>query len=197
MNYEIFSQRLKDARSKKQLTQRQLADKIGVSATTLTNYETNKSKVPGADVLVSLSKALDVSIDWLLGNEIASEKASNKSPNVINREDIQQALNVLFSAFADKISLIDYTVERNELVNGYPNFYEEKLKAILVDEANIQKYFDNYVKLSSVSIDKAVLQSVFDAIFPKGRFITFAHSFEYYESPFEDEESPLGDNLPF
>ena len=55
----------------------------------------------------------------------------------------------------------------------------------------MQKYFDNYVKLSSVSIDKAVLQSVFDAIFPKGKFDNFSHSFEYYESPFENENSPF------
>lgn len=189
MNYDIFSQRLKDARSKKQLTQRQLAEKIGVSATTVTNYETNKSKVPGADVLVSLSETLEVSIDWLLGNEITAEKASNKSPNVINREDIQQALNVLFSAFGDKITFCDVDITKYtfDSSTGYPESYTESAKAIVIDEKHIQKYFDNYVKLSNIDVDKNILQNVYDAIFPKGEFDTGSNSFEYYESPSENE----------
>ena len=183
MNYDVFSQRLKDARNKKQLTQKQLANKIGVSATTLTNYETNKSKVPGADVLISLSEVLDVSIDWLLGNDKSNIESTKTDVNNISGNDIKNALNVIFTAFGDKIRFFDIDLERSyEDLSGYPQSYNEPVKAIVIDEKNIQKYLDNYVKLLSVNIDKSVLNNVFDAIFPKGEFNTFIHQFLFYEN---------------
>lgn len=188
MNYEIFSRRLKEARNNKNMTQRQLADKIGVSATTLTNYETNKSKVPGADTLVLLAEALDVSIDWLLGNDKSNIESTKIDVNNISGNDIKNALNIIFTAFGDKIRFFDINLERScEDLSGYPQLYNELVKAIVIDEENIQKYLDNYVKLLSVNIDKSVLNNVFDAIFPKGEFNTLIHQFLFYESENENE----------
>ncbi len=181
MNYEIFSQRLKEARNNKNMTQRQLADKIGVSATTLTNYETNKSKVPGADTLVLLAEALDVSIDWLLGNEKKSQENNRKTLNNITREDIKEAVNILFTAFEFKLSFEDCQIVSRGVINDDPVFRTVNRKAIVIDEDHFQTYLENYQKLLSVDIDRTVLNTVFDAIFPKGQYDSISQSFEYYD----------------
>lgn len=63
---EDFGRRLADLRKQRGLTQRQLADKIGVSYRMIAYYEA-ESKHPPAHLLLPLAKALNVSADELLG----------------------------------------------------------------------------------------------------------------------------------
>lgn len=69
-----FASNLKTARKKQKLTQKALADKIGVSERTLINWEKCKptqkgrSSIPdGVEILIRLSEVLDCDIDYLLG----------------------------------------------------------------------------------------------------------------------------------
>lgn len=61
-----FGQRLKNLRLSKMKTQQDLASSIGVSVVAVRNWE-HGSKKPSMDALISLGKALDTSIDTLLG----------------------------------------------------------------------------------------------------------------------------------
>lgn len=61
-----FSKHLKILRLEKQFTQKQLGELSGTSERTIQDYEAGKRK-PGLDVLIALSGALDVSIDYLVG----------------------------------------------------------------------------------------------------------------------------------
>ena len=66
-------------RRKNKLSQEQLAEKIGVTRQTISNWELNETS-PNPEQLKILSKALKVSIDELLDNDISSvlvEKVSN------------------------------------------------------------------------------------------------------------------------
>lgn len=60
--------RIKSARQKKNLTQAQLAAALNVGRTTVTMWETS-SQSPDKDALVRLSQLLNVSVDYLLGND--------------------------------------------------------------------------------------------------------------------------------
>lgn len=60
--------RIKEIREEKGISQRQLAEIVGVSAVTVLNWE-NGIFEPGASDLIKLSGALGVSIDHLLGND--------------------------------------------------------------------------------------------------------------------------------
>ena len=70
----MFSQNLQKIRSEKNLSQEQLADKIGVSRQTISAWESGKAS-PELDKITTISKLFSVSIDELVG-EIKTE-ASN------------------------------------------------------------------------------------------------------------------------
>ena len=60
--------KIKELRIERGLSQKQLADKIGVAANTVSQYESGKSKT-SIDVLANLAVELDTTTDFLLGLE--------------------------------------------------------------------------------------------------------------------------------
>lgn len=61
-----------ELRTKKGLTQIELAKKIGVKSNTISNYEGGK-RVPNAVMLKKISQALDCSVDDLLKENLKEE----------------------------------------------------------------------------------------------------------------------------
>ncbi|WP_421038406.1 helix-turn-helix domain-containing protein [Streptococcus hyointestinalis] len=61
-----FSDRLKNLRKKNQLTQQELADKVGTNRVNITKWETGRTE-PTLENIVKLSKILDTTTDDLLG----------------------------------------------------------------------------------------------------------------------------------
>jgi len=61
-----FSDRLKELRKEKNLTLRDLANKIGTTKSTLSRYETNDG-MPKQDILEDLADYFEVTTDYLLG----------------------------------------------------------------------------------------------------------------------------------
>lgn len=62
----MMYQRLRDLREDHDLSQRQLAQIIGMSQTGYSKYETGENDIP-TSILIKLSRLYDVSIDYLLG----------------------------------------------------------------------------------------------------------------------------------
>ena len=62
-----LAERIKQARQLKNFSQKQLASYIGVSGSAISQYESNSyfHSEPSIKKLISISKALDVSIEWL------------------------------------------------------------------------------------------------------------------------------------
>ena len=60
--------RIRDLRNDKDLTQKEVADMLGMSQTGYSKYETGENDIP-THVLIALSKFYNVSIDYLLGVE--------------------------------------------------------------------------------------------------------------------------------
>lgn len=65
---EKFAERLKDLRTEKGLTQRQLAKATGLSQTAIAQWE-NKLRQPGAGVIIILARYFEISADYLLDLE--------------------------------------------------------------------------------------------------------------------------------
>lgn len=64
----IFSERLKELRLEKDLSQKEVADLVHVNRVTYTNWERGKRE-PSFENLVKLADLLDVSLDSLFGRE--------------------------------------------------------------------------------------------------------------------------------
>lgn len=62
----VFAERLRRVRVSRNLTQRELGEKVGLSQQAIPQIETGSNK-PSIDTLLKLSKALEVSADYLLG----------------------------------------------------------------------------------------------------------------------------------
>lgn len=59
-------ERLRQVRRERQLTQDELAERLGFGQSQMNKYENGKSD-PTAEVVVRLAKELNVTTDWLLG----------------------------------------------------------------------------------------------------------------------------------
>jgi transcriptional regulator with XRE-family HTH domain len=61
-----YQERIKDLREDADLTQQQIADRLGVAQSTYSQYELGKRPMP-IDYLIALCKFYKVSADYLLG----------------------------------------------------------------------------------------------------------------------------------
>lgn len=74
LELQIFSDRIKQLRNELNLTQRDFAEKIGVTAAALSAYENNQ-KNPSIAVAKKIAESFHVSIDWLCG--LSDDKGIN------------------------------------------------------------------------------------------------------------------------
>ena len=65
---KIFGARLREVRKIKKLTQKELAEQIGIKQNSYSDWETGKNE-PSIENLVKLADLFDVSLDWLFGRE--------------------------------------------------------------------------------------------------------------------------------
>ncbi len=77
-----FSERLRYCRKSHNLTQRELAQKLGVASSAIGMYEQGRRE-PGSDMLLKICSVLDTTTDYLLGLDNGRpEKASNEQRDV-------------------------------------------------------------------------------------------------------------------
>ncbi len=67
-NIHIFTERLKELRNEKELSQDELAKQTGLSRSAISAWESG-TRVPAATAVVVLAKFFGVSSDYLLGLE--------------------------------------------------------------------------------------------------------------------------------
>ncbi len=63
-----FSERLRDLRLEKELSQNQLAKNLGLTHTAINLWESNK-RVPNLEALIIIAQYFNVTIDYLAGLE--------------------------------------------------------------------------------------------------------------------------------
>lgn len=83
---------LKEMRKEKGLTARELGEKVGVSESAISQYE-NGVKKPSYKTLLALAAALDVSVDYLSGNDSGTDGAQIRRVIFENEEQ-----RILFDA---------------------------------------------------------------------------------------------------
>ncbi len=96
MNTMEFGKILRTLRERSKMTQKQLADCLGVSIATISLYELQE-RMPSVDILINVSDYFHVSVDYLLGfDEIERADLSG-----LNDEDIE-AVNGLIEVLRNK-----------------------------------------------------------------------------------------------
>lgn len=87
--------KLKNLRKQKRLTQKQVADRIGLAISAVSSYEAG-TRYPSYDVLIKLARIYHVSTDYLLG---MTDKKELDISGLNNEEEevISQLVNILKS----------------------------------------------------------------------------------------------------
>lgn len=74
---DIVKKRLRTIRENLKLNQSQFADKLGISQAAISQFEDGK-RVPSIDTLDKIAKALGISVQSLLSDELATENEKAK-----------------------------------------------------------------------------------------------------------------------
>ncbi len=97
MKYEIGS-RIRMYRKERGLTQEQLADKINVTKSRVSNWEQGINR-PDADILTDICRVLNVSPSDLLNVHLSSDDLTARERKVIqayrNKTTVQNAVDIL------------------------------------------------------------------------------------------------------
>ncbi|MCR3955801.1 MAG: helix-turn-helix domain-containing protein [Gudongella sp.] len=88
-----FGSRLKKARKKTGITQKDLSSRLGIAQSTIANYE-NNTRFPGETILREISDYLNTSIDYLMGMEETADKQV-KATVELTQEHRDQFINKL------------------------------------------------------------------------------------------------------
>lgn len=102
---------LKKCRKEKGLTQKQLAELIGVVASTVTKYENNQLE-PNINTLMKISEALDVSMAELIGKE--KESFTNFLSMLLS--DVKDALE---ETHENEVKYRDFLRDYNDLLEKF------------------------------------------------------------------------------
>jgi len=87
----MFSEKIKELRKKHNLTQTELSEKINVAFQTVGAWESGRNE-PNYDMLNTLAKLFDVTVDYLTGKNTKDIEDTNLK-NIINELENDKELN--------------------------------------------------------------------------------------------------------
>ena len=102
LRFPLFQMRLRELQGT--MTQKQFADKLGMSRQTVGFYLAGK-RLPDALGVVNIAEKMDVSADWLLGTSISSKTQTV----IINKKDAMQKILIADEALKELLKIVDKT----------------------------------------------------------------------------------------
>lgn len=132
---KVFAERLKEARTKSNVSQSELSKITGISPATLSTYENVENpKSPPIDKATVIAKALNVSLDWLCDFEDTEEP---------DKLTVQSVLNAIITLSMLENSRVEI---RRERTNANPEDDEMWANIELFDNG-LHKFVDEYIKI--------------------------------------------------
>ena len=153
MNQEKIGKFIKDKRLELKMTQKNLADKLGISDRAISKWENGRG-VPDVSLLSDLSKVLDVTINDLLSGEVVKKEEYQQKfeENIMNTIDTKIKKEnkilklVLYCIFTLVFLLVMYvsieSIYMKSTINSYPLIQKKYSDDI---HANDNMYFERTV----------------------------------------------------
>lgn len=131
---EDIIDRIKNRRNELMMSYQDLADKTGLSKSTLQRYETGSIKNMPIDKLGILAKALNANPVWLMGYDVPKE-----IPNYINSTSLSQEETTLLENYnklnsKGKEKLIDYSDDLTTNIKYINNTSVDEITATIEDD---------------------------------------------------------------
>ena len=96
----VFKDRLKEKRKEAQLTQVELAEKAGVTARTIQNYELGNRKPSNMEIIQRIADALHTTTEYLLGSSGAYVIDAHEKGGAKAARDIEELVGEVTGLFA-------------------------------------------------------------------------------------------------
>lgn len=146
---QVFATRLKEIRNDNHMTQKEFAQKIGVTPAALSAYENNQ-KNPSVAVLQRIGENFDVSLTWLCG--IAQRKSVNK----------------VFTTYTDILEMF-FDIMNIAKLNVYPTSKVEKdvngdsveMWGIIFSDPNLKTFLSDWQRMRGLYISGAIDQDLY------------------------------------
>lgn len=171
-NSKIFAERLKAARMKKHISQAELAKAVGVSAATISSYETpNGAKVPALDKAASIASELEISLDWLCGKECTGK--------------------VKITDFDAETYLRSLIVVITEMTNSFCEFTEEDLGNITISNHFIIHFLKQCIDVLKVYRNGTLTKELYETCIEKiiSNYSDYTISYDNFLSSAEAESA--------
>ena len=171
----MYYQRIREARTRKNMTQKQLADAAQIAVGSVSAYEKGQ-KVPPVDAAYRMAAALGVSLDWLFNENMTEEESKGTAGSL---GDVARAFLVLVDAGLLNSSKYEHISWRDSLIGfteGTRAFYahaEEdlgaginnvlRITADLPEESRMIPFIEGVYKLIELvlmgTIDREIYQT--------------------------------------
>lgn len=132
----LFAKRLREARESKGWRQSALSEASGISAATISAYESydaNKGKRPSLNNAISLAKALGVSLDWMCGLSVKNLK--------VQLTDFLSIIERYKTAYPEGI-FFDSVLPTEETAKVLPSYYESCQMDPMKDDESHEDYLE-------------------------------------------------------
>ena len=157
----IFAKRLREARESRGMKQNALAEKVGVSAQTISAYEkggqADKGKNPTLENAVAIANELGVSLDWLCGREETMQQLKGKN---FTLGDIARMIVEISSWDSVVLGIVSEAddFDGNILI---PNLFRSgRYPSIIFEDGRIQRFIEDFAKIRDLK-DKATIDENF------------------------------------
>ena len=172
---------IKSLREKKQITQKQLAEKLNISEKTVSKWETGRG-LPDVCILEALSKSLDVSVSELIsGNPVTN---ANKAGNQLKGKFYVCPVcgNIIYSLGEGSFSCCGISLPPLEAENCDESHIikAEKMENeyyISLDHPMTKTHYISFI--SYVNSDTATITKLYPQQNAEGRFFVRGHGFIY------------------
>lgn len=109
----MLSERIRLLRHQQNLTQAQLADKLGLAKTTIASYEQGKNE-PNVETLVKIATYFDTSIDYLLGySNYKNPHVESQFEEILKASKYRQMVDLFQNIISCYDDLSDLYTENN------------------------------------------------------------------------------------
>ena len=154
-----IGQRIKSFRQKANISQEELAEKVGISRISMSNYERGE-RIPAVDVFACIANALNVSMDELFGTnttQIVINELKYIGFNVVlTSQGLYNVIDVSNPDYKAGLEILRQAASNNKELEGRLKDMENGTKSVgfgldfFVSESDLKKIFEQVHKSESI-----------------------------------------------
>lgn len=152
-----FAKNLKKFREERQLSQKRLAETLGVSAQTISAYEKGsgeKGKNPSLERVIDIADTLNVSLDALCGRDF---RPANKERTL---GDVASLLCEMWEWVT--VTITTQEVNRRTEIGDMAHTFNDAAPAIFFDSGSLRRFLEDYAKLRQLHKEKTIDDKMFN-----------------------------------